>query len=333
MEENVDAVILEVGVGGEYDATNVIESPIVCGITSLGMDHIAVLGSTIEKIAWHKAGIIKVSYFNQENVPVFSVPQPGNSDTIIQDRAKEVKAKSCTILTSKDIENVTHYKLGLAGAHQNVNAALAHHLCTEWAKVQRENGVEVIGDVKENIKGLEQAFWPGRCQSLLSSKYPNSMWYLDGAHTAESLLVCAEWYLDIVLSDSNKTNSLIFNCTHGRLATALLPPLVETFSKANIKFKDIIFTTNEPWNDPSAHSGGDLVNNTVSFDASLPIQNELAVHFRTIANDFGFHFDTVKVVPNTEKALEYASASDRVLITGSLHLVGSCLTVFETPVL
>jgi folylpolyglutamate synthase len=61
MEEQVDAVILEVGVGGEYDATNVIESPVVCGITSLGMDHVAVLGDTIEKIAWHKAGIIKVN--------------------------------------------------------------------------------------------------------------------------------------------------------------------------------------------------------------------------------------------------------------------------------
>jgi folylpolyglutamate synthase len=52
---------LEVGVGGEYDSTNVIESPVVCGITALGLDHVTVLGHTIDKIAWHKAGIIKVS--------------------------------------------------------------------------------------------------------------------------------------------------------------------------------------------------------------------------------------------------------------------------------
>lgn len=61
LQENVDVVVLEVGVGGEYDSTNVIEKPVVCGITALGLDHVSVLGDTIDKIAWHKAGIIKVS--------------------------------------------------------------------------------------------------------------------------------------------------------------------------------------------------------------------------------------------------------------------------------
>jgi folylpolyglutamate synthase len=60
MQENVDVAILEVGVGGEYDSTNIIENPIVCGITALGLDHVTVLGNTIDSIAWHKAGIIKV---------------------------------------------------------------------------------------------------------------------------------------------------------------------------------------------------------------------------------------------------------------------------------
>lgn len=53
--------ILEVGIGGEYDSTNIIEKPVVCGITSLGLDHVNVLGNTIDQIAWHKSGIIKVS--------------------------------------------------------------------------------------------------------------------------------------------------------------------------------------------------------------------------------------------------------------------------------
>lgn len=60
LQKKVDAVILEVGIGGQYDATNIIEDPVVCGITSLGLDHTDVLGDTIDKIAWHKAGIIKV---------------------------------------------------------------------------------------------------------------------------------------------------------------------------------------------------------------------------------------------------------------------------------
>jgi folylpolyglutamate synthase len=52
---------MEVGVGGEYDSTNIIEKPIVCGVTSLGFDHQRVLGDTIEAIAWHKGGIFKVN--------------------------------------------------------------------------------------------------------------------------------------------------------------------------------------------------------------------------------------------------------------------------------
>ena len=60
LQEGVDVVILEVGVGGEYDCTNIVPRPVVCGISSLGLDHMSLLGDTIEKIAWHKAGILKV---------------------------------------------------------------------------------------------------------------------------------------------------------------------------------------------------------------------------------------------------------------------------------
>ena len=61
LESKVDATILEVGVGGMYDSTNVVPNPIVTGISALGIDHVAVLGKTLEDIAWQKAGIYKVS--------------------------------------------------------------------------------------------------------------------------------------------------------------------------------------------------------------------------------------------------------------------------------
>lgn len=67
MQEKVDVAILEVGVGGEYDSTNIVENPIVCGITALGLDHVTVLGNTIDSIAWHKAGIIKVREKNNNS--------------------------------------------------------------------------------------------------------------------------------------------------------------------------------------------------------------------------------------------------------------------------
>ena len=55
--------ILEVGIGGEYDSTNIIPQPLVTGVTSLGLDHVLVLGKTLPEIAWQKGGIYKVSRF------------------------------------------------------------------------------------------------------------------------------------------------------------------------------------------------------------------------------------------------------------------------------
>ena len=61
LEERVDATVLEVGVGGTYDSTNIVPRPVVTGITALGIDHVNVLGKTITEIAWQKGGIFKVN--------------------------------------------------------------------------------------------------------------------------------------------------------------------------------------------------------------------------------------------------------------------------------
>ncbi len=60
VQEQVDVAILEVGMGGRYDATNVVPRPVVCGISSLALEHTAILGNSIPEIAYHKGGIIKV---------------------------------------------------------------------------------------------------------------------------------------------------------------------------------------------------------------------------------------------------------------------------------
>jgi len=83
LEQKIDTAIFEVGVGGEYDSTNLIQKPIITGITSLGMDHMTVLGNTIESIAWHKAGIMK------PGVPVYTVPQPDGAMAVLEQRAAE----------------------------------------------------------------------------------------------------------------------------------------------------------------------------------------------------------------------------------------------------
>lgn len=66
LKEEVDVAIMEVGIGGQYDSTNLIRKPVVCGVSSLGLDHTSILGDTIDKIAWHKAGIFKVLYYLRE---------------------------------------------------------------------------------------------------------------------------------------------------------------------------------------------------------------------------------------------------------------------------
>ncbi len=86
LEEKVDVAILEVGLGGRFDATNVVPRPIACGVASLGLEHTAILGHTIEEIAYHKGGIIKVCLLecmscltSQPSTPAFTVQQLPNA--------------------------------------------------------------------------------------------------------------------------------------------------------------------------------------------------------------------------------------------------------------
>lgn len=101
----VDATVLEVGVGGTYDSTNIVPKPIVTGITALGIDHVAVLGNTLHDIAWQKGGIFKVSLnssatcyisrsIHQEGVPALTVNQPEEGMKTLEDRAKELQVST-----------------------------------------------------------------------------------------------------------------------------------------------------------------------------------------------------------------------------------------------
>ena len=85
LREAVDAVILEVGIGGRYDSTNIVPEPVVTGITSLGIDHTHMLGNTIEEIAWQKGGIYKAG------TPAFSVNQAPSALEVLRKCAKDEK--------------------------------------------------------------------------------------------------------------------------------------------------------------------------------------------------------------------------------------------------
>lgn len=83
IKEKVDTAIYEVGIGGACDSTNVIEVPAVTGITRVGIDHVKVLGDTIDKIAWHKAGIFIA------NCPAFTVMQVPLASKVLEQRAAD----------------------------------------------------------------------------------------------------------------------------------------------------------------------------------------------------------------------------------------------------
>ena len=109
LEENVDATVLEVGIGGQYDCTNVVPMPVVTGVSSLGLDHCSLLGNTIEQIAWQKSGIFKPS------VPAFTVEQNESAMKVLRNRAQEIM---CSLQVCPSLSYYPHLvpiELGIKG--------------------------------------------------------------------------------------------------------------------------------------------------------------------------------------------------------------------------
>ena len=182
MQENIDTLILEVGIGGEYDSTNVVEKPTCSVITSIGLDHVALLGDTEAKIAWHKAGIIKPGR------PCVVAPQLDSVVSVVKERSIEKQCSDLVFVTKEDIDACPK-ELGLAGEHQRINAAVAIEAIKQHCKAMKLNNTPISLEQNDIKQGLKEAFWPGRCQRILSNEFPNIEWCLDGAHTPESLVV------------------------------------------------------------------------------------------------------------------------------------------------
>jgi folylpolyglutamate synthase/dihydrofolate synthase len=158
MREGVDAAVFEVGVGGELDSTNVIPQPSVTGITTLGIDHVAALGDTIDKIAWHKAGIFKTGS------PAFTVPQVPDAMEVLHQRAKEKEVNLVTIAIHPALFDIA---LNPAEDFQRTNASLAIRLSLsllDKLKVPVDFGLERLPE--QFIQGLENIVWRGRCDTI-----------------------------------------------------------------------------------------------------------------------------------------------------------------------
>ncbi|KAK7131532.1 hypothetical protein R3I94_016603 [Phoxinus phoxinus] len=232
LQEKVDLAVLEVGIGGAYDCTNIIRHPWVCGISSLGIDHTSLLGDSIEKIAWQKGGIFK------PGVPAFTVKQPDGPMKVLQERAEEI---GCSLSVCPDLdeyESEGSLRLGLAGQHQRSNASLALQLSHTWlqrhfltdpasSSLVEFSGVSpapVFQPSPAMIKGLAETEWPGRNQTL---KHGPVTYFLDGAHTTRSMQACVRWFNEIATHhESNAGGSvvrvLLFNASGERDCAAML---------------------------------------------------------------------------------------------------------------
>ena len=178
-EVPADVVLLEVGLGGRLDATNVVPRPLACVITPIDIDHQEFLGNTLHAIALEKAGIMK------PGVPVIIAEQYSEVEALLVAHSKSLHCP--TILARHASEqDVT---LSLVGAHQRINAACAMAALRVIAKT--------IGIKNMDGSALSLAVWPGRLQRLTRGPLLDiagcAIW-LDGGHNPAAAKVLAEWW-------------------------------------------------------------------------------------------------------------------------------------------
>ena len=182
--KKVDVVVLEVGLGGRFDSTNVIEAPLASIVTGIAFDHMQLLGDTLAKIAWEKAGIIK------KECPVVTAMLDREASEVIEHEAKE-KSSSVSVVNSDaitvhsdtlsgilmDYGEYKDIKTSLIGSYQAKNIALV----IEAVKVLRKRGL-TISDSALYV-GIAKTKWHARFE-LLSN---DPVTVFDGGHNEEGV--------------------------------------------------------------------------------------------------------------------------------------------------
>jgi dihydrofolate synthase/folylpolyglutamate synthase len=308
-----DVLLLETGLGGRLDATNVLERPALTAITPIGLDHMQFLGDTIDAIAGEKAGILK------PGTPAVIAPQKPNAAHVLQQRAAEVGAAAYS--HGRDWRYEAHTggrgfgydggrlsgdwpAPGLLGPYQIANAAMA------LACLEQLDALPV-GPAAAGV-GLARAHWPGRMQRLsggaLARRVPRGweLW-LDGGHNADAgevlAAAIAAWHARDRDGDGGAARPLhvVFGMINSKQPVDFLRPLV-----ARAASLTAVAIPDEPASHTAAESAG---------FARLAGAQRVAE-----AAD----------VPEALDALARAEANGppaRVLICGSLYLAGKVLAL------
>ncbi|WP_297434952.1 folylpolyglutamate synthase/dihydrofolate synthase family protein [uncultured Clostridium sp.] len=295
--EKIDYAVIEVGLGGRLDATNVIDNPLISVIASISKDHMNILGNTIKEIAFEKCGIIK-------NTSVISYPQVSEAMEVIEEVCikrgvtliktnlgdiKEVvsnKERNTQIITYNLNGREVEVEHTLLGDHQVKNTLVAINVIDEFSKKVRK----ISDDTIKN--GLSKAKWIGRMEVM--KKTP--LVVIDGAHN-----------LDGINSLKNSV-SKYFNYKNiilvlGILGDKEVEKMVSDISEIS---KFIILT--EPHNDRAK-----------SID-------EMGEYLEKLEKPYEKILDYEKAY---KKALEIAGKDDLILVCGSLYMIGDMRTVIK----
>ncbi|KAI8254197.1 Folylpolyglutamate synthase, partial [Colletotrichum sp. SAR 10_98] len=320
LAEGVSTAVVECGIGGEYDATNILppESVTASVITQLGIDHVAMLGSTAEQIAWHKAGIMK------PGVATFTRAldaQPGVM-AVLRDRAASTGA---TLVEVPDAEvsswqGVPDAKIP-GGEFQKRNQALAalaarHHLRVLESKNTAIPPDTALTNLSEGITtGLRNATLRGRHEIIPKGRVS---YHLDGAHNADSLAQVAAWIAPFI-TPPNTPFVLVFNQQERDAAELLLGLLAEMKAcgvDLGAKLTHAIFTRNDK---------------AKLEDADVSVQQKCAEALRaaypntktTVCADLG------EVKAAVDEIASAHGEATKVLVTGSMYLVGNLIGFLE----
>ena len=230
--EQVDVAIMEVGMGGLLDSTNVCQ-PMLTGITTIGLDHVALLGDTLEAIAEQKAGIIKLG------IPLVTGNIVPEALAVIDQIAK---AKQAPRLAYGDDYQVSHqesvvtgevfdytsavrqgrFQTGLLGLHQIENAGMALALLDTYCQVTGQE----LPDNALVAQALEETSWPGRLEVI----YREPLMILDGAHNPHAIKALLDT-LKERFTDYQK--EILFTCIKTKALEDMLD-LLETLSNTKI---------------------------------------------------------------------------------------------------
>jgi dihydrofolate synthase / folylpolyglutamate synthase len=207
-ERQVEVLVIEVGLGGRFDATNVFAKPTCTGITNIALDHMHILGDTIEQIAFEKAGIIK------PDIPVVT-GATGSALSVIEKRAKEVGAP---LIKANDLDLSEFAKvLSGRGSYQIENAKVAVTMLHEANRVQAL-GLRQID--KEAIRrGLKHYYWPARLQYIKERGI-----VLDGAHNVAGAKALQE---SIRSMFPNRPMQFVFGCYGNKNGSGMLAELLK----------------------------------------------------------------------------------------------------------